>query len=172
MNVESSVCWRTSWRYPLVINARPGTPMLYNTSYVSCELLVCLLNLLLGVRSHLFFSMKCCPVRKSCNAVSNEHIFACLFELCLVLVWMYLLSALFFCFVGINEMFEIDIFSYECILCPDAFARVYARYDPGYALLRGVSPKQETWNVLTVWEHGFLYLAGDLWHASSLRASL
>jgi hypothetical protein len=44
---------------------------------------------------------------------------------------------------------------------PDAFAKAYARYDPGYALLREASPKQEPWKVSTVWEHGSLYLAGD-----------
>jgi hypothetical protein len=82
--------------------------------------------------------MKCYPVRKSCNAVSSEHRFACLFELLLVCYECVCCLHCFFWFVGIPEMFEIDIFLYECILCPDAFDRVYARYDPGYVLLREV----------------------------------
>lgn len=44
---------------------------------------------------------------------------------------------------------------------PDDFAKAYTRYDLGYALLREASPKQETWKVSAVWEHGGLYLAGD-----------
>jgi hypothetical protein len=49
----------------------------------------------------------------------------------------------------------------ERLSLPDAFTKAFARYHPGYALLREESPKQKTWKVSTVWEHGGLHLAGD-----------